>query len=294
MQAIPDQTHSRQYVYTSNSNSQFAPYRVQQYTPKTESFPLYTQPHAYQSQSFYSPFQQQQQQQKVISQPVNTQSVLSSRIDASSVNAFSTQTPYHNVQTQVQHQSSNVEFSNRNRPNEGFPNFQYTGQSFDTNTYKNPQQSYNNQHVQHTSPPLIPFYNQPTIKPQGNYLLDSRQGGLEAQQNPTDSSFMSSTSPRTKRPITPEPPPPLFNDTVKFDKESSLSMEKFSLQLLANLIVTYENQSFMISPYSIHTLLLLIAEGSTGSSLAQIKTNLMLKSIENSRMFDQYLRRALK
>jgi len=77
-----------------------------------------------------------------------------------------------------------------------------------------------------------------------------------------------------------------------FDGELSQNLEAFSIKLLAYL--SKEDQNLMISPFSIHSLLVAISEGARGSTFDEFDDQLGLKNTTRSRNFNQYLNKALE
>lgn len=81
---------------------------------------------------------------------------------------------------------------------------------------------------------------------------------------------------------------------LTFDSKLSEAMEKFAIELLLNFNARLDQTNFMISPFSIYHLLVLIAEGAKGNTFEEIKNKLGLDSISKTRDFQQYLSVALK
>jgi serine protease inhibitor len=71
-------------------------------------------------------------------------------------------------------------------------------------------------------------------------------------------------------------------------------MERFSLMLLDQFCYKFPNENFMISPFSVYHLLVLIAEGANGNTLKEISDKLEFGSLPRTRDFQQYLNEALK
>lgn len=84
------------------------------------------------------------------------------------------------------------------------------------------------------------------------------------------------------------------NRTIRWDGELSRNAEEFSLTLLAYIESLYQNQNFMISPFSIHSLLVMIAEGASGNTFEELRKALGLESQQRARDFHQYISTALK
>lgn len=106
---------------------------------------------------------------------------------------------------------------------------------------------------------------------------------------------------KTNRPVQDLAPPTAiptrFDDInsrkISWDPELAKSTEEFSLKLFA-LLEALQSENLMISPYSIHTLLVMIAEGASGNTYNQLKTALGLFSPMRTRDFHQYINIALK
>lgn len=98
---------------------------------------------------------------------------------------------------------------------------------------------------------------------------------------------------------------PIFTDTrfmdrdsvskkLFFDGELSNSMEEFALSLMSHFHVQLPTTNFMISPFSIYHLLVLISEGARGKTFEQMSDALNLRNVTRTRDFQQYLTVALK
>ena len=108
----------------------------------------------------------------------------------------------------------------------------------------------------------------------------------------------------TRLPVTTVKPPSYvsnrFDDRghikklLTFDKDLSQSMEVFALSLMNQVHARHPDENFMISPFSIYHLLVLIAEGAGGKTYDEIYNQLNLISPERTRDFQQYLNVALK
>lgn len=103
-----------------------------------------------------------------------------------------------------------------------------------------------------------------------------------------------------QRPSRPDNKPPEFSTRfddynsrkLTFDEELSVNTEKFALRLF--LILThYETENIMISPYSIHSLLVVLAEGAGGNTYKQLNDALGLINRQRTRDFHQYTNLAL-
>lgn len=111
----------------------------------------------------------------------------------------------------------------------------------------------------------------------------------------------------TKKPATTRKPPPQilnsrfddrnsasFKKTLSYDSQLSNSMEKFSLSLLDQFCFKLPTENFMISPFSIYHLLVILAEGANGNTFKEISDKLELVTVSRSRDFQQYLSESLK
>lgn len=215
--------------------------------------------------------------------------------------AYSRGEQYHGVSPQSRSGSSN---------DEGFRNAQpQYQQPYHRPLQQNIQQSYASVQYQNTqSKPQInripPQYNQPAYsKPiiQGQYLSSRFQGDdPSVYQQPQNEEL---TTRRSKKPgpapdlAPPTAIPPRFGDInsrkISWDPEVARSTEIFSLKLFATLEALQE-ENIMISPYSIHTLLVMIAEGAGGNTYSQLNNTLGLKSPLRTRDYHQYINLALK
>lgn len=146
------------------------------------------------------------------------------------------------------------------------------------------------------------YYNK--VQTQQNSNLDNRFGADDAStqdpnSGPVDQFSTRPTKKGTRRPYVTKLPPRFDNrDDVKksltFDGDLSKSVEEFSLNLLFNLNVHKEDENFMISPFSIYHLLVLLAEGAGGHTYEQIDNKLKLLTLQRTRDFQQYLNVVLK
>lgn len=82
--------------------------------------------------------------------------------------------------------------------------------------------------------------------------------------------------------------------TLVFDPVLSNSMEGFSLELLFNFVVSEPNTNFMVSPFSVYHMLVLIAEGAKDKTYDEISSKLRLGDIQKTRDFQQYLNTVLR
>lgn len=71
-------------------------------------------------------------------------------------------------------------------------------------------------------------------------------------------------------------------------------MEQFTLQLMFTLNDLNLKDTFMVSPYLVYLMLVLIAEGAKGNTFSQLNESLGLQSMPKTRDFQQYLAMALK
>lgn len=98
----------------------------------------------------------------------------------------------------------------------------------------------------------------------------------------------------TREPTTTVKPPTQFSKVLKFDQVLSNSMETFAMELTNQVHNQQGNKNFMISPFLIYQLLVIISEGADGNTYNEIYDQLNLISIERTRDFQQYLMEALK
>jgi Serpin (serine protease inhibitor) len=179
-------------------------------------------------------------------------------------------------------------------------------------TYNSPYpQNYNQQNSQASYQPA-PSQNLPPKKVYQNFqtqqkpTFDSRIDE-DASTQATNEEFTARPTKASKRPATTrKPPPPLLNSrfddrnsasfkkSLNYDSQLSDSMEKFSLEIFDQFCLKLENENFMISPFSIYHLLVLVAEGAAGNTFAEISNKLNLINIGRTRDFQQYLNEALK
>lgn len=144
----------------------------------------------------------------------------------------------------------------------------------------------------------------PTVRPQGGSTFENRFGGSMQNDDPNSYDGSLTTRRPPKMPLqTTDLPAPQPLDTrfdnftsrkISWDGELSRNAEVFSLKLFAYLEGLYPSQSFMISPFSIHSLLVMIAEGAGGKTFEELNQALGLKSKERARDFHQYISTALK
>lgn len=85
-----------------------------------------------------------------------------------------------------------------------------------------------------------------------------------------------------------------FDDRkLTWDEQLTQNTEIFSLTLFA-FLTHYEDDNFLISPLSIHNLLVLISEGAEGNTYEQLKEKMGLINSERTRNFHLYSNVALK
>lgn len=87
---------------------------------------------------------------------------------------------------------------------------------------------------------------------------------------------------------------PIFTKTLAYDEELSFSMETFSLALMHTTNDLHEQENFMISPFYVYHMLVLIAEGAKGNTLNELNGQLKIITLERTRDFQQYLNFVLK
>jgi hypothetical protein len=159
-----------------------------------------------------------------------------------------------------------------------------------------PQQNYRPNYQQQQQPQR-PFG--PTLKPQ----LNQRFGGNMQGDDPRYQEELTTRRPAKKPVQTTDLPAPSALDIrfdnyttrkITWDGELSRNAEIFSLKLFAFLEGLNPFKSFMISPFSIHSLLTMIAEGAGGNTYDELNYALGLRSKERARDFHQYISTALK
>lgn len=170
-------------------------------------------------------------------------------------------------------------------------------------------QIYNQQNSQSSSANSPPKINYQNVQTQQKPTFDSRIDAESAQSAAADGFVTRAQNKGTRRPppiTTRRPPPPLilnrfddrmntaFKKTLTYNSELSDSMEKFSLEIFDQFCLKFENENFMISPFSIFNLMVMVAEGANGNTFAEISNKLNLITITKTRDFQQYLNEALK
>lgn len=181
----------------------------------------------------------------------------------------------------------------------------------------NSQQPFLQQFAQDYDRPayVAPTFNTPRPKPsqnnnkiqsQPNSNLATRLGQNDANRDPQAEVFSTRPPKPTRQPTTTVKPPiyldtrfddrgsPSFKKTLSFDSGLSTAMETFALELLQHLHARLDDDNFMVSPFSVYHLMVLIAEGAKGQTYEEINEKLKLGSIERTRDFQQYLTVALK
>lgn len=137
--------------------------------------------------------------------------------------------------------------------------------------------------------------------------LDSRFGPEQSTLQQEEFTPRATTKPKgTRKPVVVAKPP-VFSPTrfderdsvavtkrLSFNEQLSESMEKFALELLLHMHLHSTDQNFMMSPFSVYHLLVLIAEGSRGNSYNEINQKLNFFNITATRDFQQYLNVVLK
>lgn len=214
--------------------------------------------------------------------------------------------PAYQTQQQTYHQPSQY-YSNQQQnsyQNQQQPNYQQ--QNYQTNRQKNPnQQAYQKPYSvnqQQFVKPAQSNVNYQTVRPlQNSPGIDMRFGPLADDPNASDNDH-EITSRRPSNRVSSKPPrpavlPPRFDDInnrkLVWDEELTNNAEKFALKLFAYLAES-EDGNFMISPQSIHNLLVLIAEGASGNTYNELNTVIGLISRQRTRDFHQYSNIALK
>jgi hypothetical protein len=194
------------------------------------------------------------------------------------------QVPYYS-QNYQQHQQQVAYQKPAHAPNSYYQTQQSV--AYVQNNYQNPANGQNSQNFNNNNKKQI---------------LDSR---FQADDPSSSTGEFTPRPTRVNKPTTDLPRPPSiqavnmrFDDyskrTINWDPELSQETEKFSLKLFIHLASEDENQNIMISPYSIHSLLVLIAEGAAGQTYEQIKNTVGLISNARTRDFHTYVTTALK
>jgi len=180
------------------------------------------------------------------------------------------------------------------------------------NAYQNPQQNYQQQsyptqqkpYQQQAIKPSQSNVNYQSVKPiysQSSKLpLSSRFGASDDPNAYINNQEITTRIPPSKVGIKvtrPAQVPPRFDDInnrkLTWDAELTHNAEKFALFLFYYLAES-EKGNFMISPQSVHNLLDLIAEGSSGNTYNELNATLGLINKQRTRDFHQYSNLALK
>lgn len=169
-----------------------------------------------------------------------------------------------------------------------------------------PQPAYNSPNPQTYIAPNYQNYPPKKVYSNSQPNLDSR---IDGDTSTTPSEDLTTRRPPkgSKRPATTRKPPPQLLDTrfddrtnvafkkfLSYDSQLSDNMEIFSLALLDQFCLKAPEGNFMISPFAVYHMLVLIAEGANGNTYEEINKNLNLVSISKTRDFQQYLNEALK
>ena len=142
-----------------------------------------------------------------------------------------------------------------------------------------------------------PYYNRPQLNPNYNSFstLSSNRVNDDSEEftrPPPDPSKIKAT-------ITTKSPPRFdsydsVRKTFTYNRNISEAMQKFATVLLSNVNYNEEAmENFMISPFSVYHMLVMIAEGSRQGTLEELKSALEIDSIDKTRDFQQYLGEAL-
>lgn len=173
------------------------------------------------------------------------------------------------------------------------------------------QQSYaSTQYINTQSKPQVnrvtSQYNQASIYSKPNSQGQQQFASRFQNDDPTVNQQTQNDELTTRRSKKPGPAPDLapptaipsrFGDInsrkITWDPEVAKTTEVFSLRLFA-ILEALQGENIMISPYSIHTLLVMIAEGAGGNTYRQLNTTLGLQSPLRTRDYHQYINVALK
>lgn len=180
-----------------------------------------------------------------------------------------------------------------------YQNPQYQQQSYPTQ--QNYQKPYSNQ--QQAIKPSQSNVNHQSVKPiysqSSNLPLSSRFGASDDPNAYINNQEITTRIPPSKTGIKvtrPAAVPPRFDDInnrkLTWDAELTHNAEKFALFLFYYLAES-EKGNFMISPQSVHNLLDLIAEGSSGNTYNELNATLGLINKQRTRDFHQYSNLAL-
>ena len=221
------------------------------------------------------------------------------QVDSSHASHPQQQPAYSNPQSSQQRPIFNS-YSESTTQRPIFNNYQSTQQKPASNSYSPPFNSYK---------PYPPQTNSnQNVQSQQNPHFDSRiDEGSTPEPLIDDFPTRKPRPTGTRKPATTRKPPPQilnsrfddrnsasFKKTLSYDSELSNSMEKFSLEILDQFCFKLPTENFMISPFSIYHLLVILAEGANGNTFKEISNKLELGSISRSRDFQQYLSETLK
>lgn len=246
-------------------SDQYQSTRYQQYQGSQQQFPNYQQ---YQGSQQKYPANQQQQQQYLPNQQ-----------------------QYQTNQQQYQANQQQYQANQRRPPQQQtYPN-QYSNQA-QSNVAQPPR-----------LPPLPPRPGQQISNRFSDMLGDDPNAGNNQNAAGPDFTTRAPSNKPTVRPVSIGTPMSLlvkdrFDDIgsgrkLVWDPELSKNTEEFALTLFG--ILSYlEQDNIMISPYSIHSLLVLIAEGAGGNTFNQLLGALNFKSTSHVRDFHLYTTLALK
>lgn len=216
---------------------------------------------------------------------------------------------YQGQSASVQYQSQPASPQYQSQSN--YPQYQSPSDSYSPN-----QPAYSQQQPLYPKPASnIPSHPPPPPRPFTQLISNVRP----TQQNSNPNRFgvdqttdqgvdQFSTRPTKKvtKPITTQKPPDFtanrfddrdsasFKKRLTYDGELADGMEKFALELMLHFNTKLENDNFMMSPFSIYHLLVLIAEGANGTTYRELNEKLGLKNLARTRDFQQYLSVALK
>jgi hypothetical protein len=173
-----------------------------------------------------------------------------------------------------------------------------TQQFYDRHPYTDPLQP--NHQFPISSPPNV-------YQTQQNSNLNNRNGVEVPQNSNADLTTRPTPSKKQKQQATVKPSPQsllvnrfddrtnaAFKKTLSFDSGLSDAMEKFSLRILDQFCLNNPQENFLISPFSIYHLLVLIAEGANGNTFKEITDQLELGTLLRTRDFQQYLSETLR
>lgn len=197
-----------------------------------------------------------------------------------------------------QTQSYNTQYNQQRFPIQNQQQYSNQPQSYQTQQQQLYRPVYDNVRPQQQQQQQQQFSNQPQ--------LDQRFDGMladdaSASGGANNNDFVTRRPPLNQlvgqRVTKPPLLPPRFDDynsrKLTWDEELSKNTELFALQLFA-ILTHYETENFMISPYSIHSLLVVLAEGAGGNTYNELNNALGLINKQRTRDFHQYTNLALK